>query len=91
MLKIQRMHEQTIIDTVRKFIVDNFLFGVDDPEIDNDTSFLESGLVDSTGILELVAFIEEHFQITVEIEEMLPENLDSLSKIAGFLETKATS
>ena len=72
---------------VRNFIVENFLFGEDD-HLKDDTSFLEEGIVDSTGILELVAFIEETFAITIEDEELIPENLDSLASISRYLEKK---
>jgi acyl carrier protein len=75
------------LDVVRRFVVENFLYG-EDGDLRDDTSFLEEGIVDSTGVLELVAFLEEHFGITVEDEEVVPENLDSLQNIARFLSTK---
>jgi len=73
--------------TIRKFIIENFLFG-EDEQLKEDTSFLESGIVDSTGILELVAFLEETFGITVEDEELIPENLDSIANVLQYLEKK---
>ena len=72
---------------VRNFVVENFLFGEDD-HLKEDTSFLESGIVDSTGILELVAFLEETFNIKLEDDELIPENLDSICNVAGYLERK---
>lgn len=72
---------------VRTYIVENFLFG-DDTELEDDTSFLDSGMIDSTGILEVVSFLEEAFSITVLDHELVPENLDSISNIAGFLGRK---
>ena len=77
----------TVRDRVRGFIVDNFLFGEDRP-FGEEESFLESGLIDSTGILELIRFLEETFSLAVEDEEMVPENLDSLSNIARYVERK---
>ena len=74
-------------DQVRGFIVNNFLFGEDRPFAE-DESFLETGLIDSTGILELIRFIEDTFSFSVEDEEMIPENLDSLSNIARYVERK---
>ena len=75
------------IETVRKFVIENFLFG-DGDILNDDTSFLENGVIDSTGILELVFFLEETFGIKVEDDELLPENLDTLKNIEAFLEKK---
>lgn len=75
---------------IRDFIVENFLFG-DDGQLRDETSFLESGIVDSTGILELVSFLEERFEIKIEDEELVPENLDSLSNVAIYVEKKLGS
>ena len=60
----------------------------DDARLEDDTPFLEQGIVDSTGFLELVLFLEETFDIKVEDAEMIPENLDSLNRIEDFLEGK---
>lgn len=72
---------------VREFIVENFLFG-DGEALRQDTSFMEEGIIDSTGILELVFFLEESFGINVEDHELVPENMDSLDSIAGFIDRK---
>ncbi len=72
---------------VKEFIIENFLFG-DDENLTEDTSFLESGIIDSTGILELVNFLEESFEITIEEEELIPENLNSLKNINQYLRRK---
>ena len=80
------------IDTkqrIRKFIIENFLFDEDD-SLKEDTSFLESGIIDSTGILELVMFIEETYGISVEDDEIIPENLDSISNVVAYVNRKAT-
>jgi len=73
--------------SIRHFIIDNFLFG-DDTGLDDQTSLLMNGIVDSMGILELVHFISEEFQVTVANEELLPENLDSIDNIARYLSHK---
>jgi acyl carrier protein len=76
-------HKQTI----REFVVENFLFG-EANGLKDETSFLEEGIIDSTGILELVTYLEDEFSITVEDEELIPENLDSISNVASYLERK---
>lgn len=73
--------------TVREFVVENFLFGEGD-SLHDDSSFSEEGIIDSTGILELVTFLEERFAISVEDEELIPENLDSLINIEIYLKGK---
>ncbi|AJE03468.1 acyl carrier protein [Geobacter pickeringii] len=77
-------------ETIRQFIVRNFLFG-EERELRPDTSFVEEGLVDSTGILELVAFVENEFGIEVRDEELVPENFDSIANIVAFLNSKGGS
>ena len=72
---------------IRQFIIENFLFE-EDENLKEDTSFLESGIIDSTGILELVSYLEENFRITVEDEELVPENLDSIANVVAYLSKK---
>ena len=74
-------------DKIRTFVVENFLFG-NNENLEDTTSFLEEGIIDSTGVLELVTFIEEEFSITVEDEELIPENLDSICNVTAYLEKK---
>lgn len=74
-------------DKIRQFIVENFLFGQDNG-LKDDASFLDEGIIDSTGILELVSFLEEEFSISVEDEELIPENLDSIMNVVAYLERK---
>lgn len=76
-----------IIQIVRNFIVDNLFFG-EDNGLEENTSFLENSIIDSTGILELVTFLEETFGIEVEDEEMIPENLDSIANVVQYLTKK---
>jgi acyl carrier protein len=73
--------------TIRNFISENFLFG-DDVQLDDDTSFLEAGIIDSTGVLELISFVEETYNIKVDDEEIIPENFDSLKNVSDYLEQK---
>lgn len=75
----------SIEETVIQYILENFLFTSDPSSIKNDTSFLERGIIDSTGILEIVGFIEETFGITVEDSELIPDNLDSINKISAYI------
>ncbi len=77
-------------EKIRAFIVENFLFG-DDNGLKDDTSFLEEGIIDSTGVLELVTYLEEEFEIEVEDEELIPENLDSINNLAVYLEGKSVT
>jgi len=72
---------------IRTFVVENFLFG-NNGDLEDNTSFLEEGIIDSTGVLELVGFIEEEFTITVKDEELIPENLDSINNVTDYLQTK---
>lgn len=74
-------------EQIRIYIVENFLFG-DDSGLDDSVSFLESGMIDSTGILEVISFLEENFSIKVKDEELIPENLDSIQNLVGYLERK---
>lgn len=74
-------------EDIRNFIVENFLFG-EEGGLSNDSSFVKEGIVDSTGILQLVAFIQDRYLIDVEDEELVPENLDSISRVASFIEGK---
>jgi acyl carrier protein len=72
---------------IREFIIENFLFGNADG-LKDDTSFLDEGIIDSTGVLELVTFLEENFDIQVDDEELIPENLDSINNVSAYLERK---
>ena len=78
------------METVRHFVVEKFLFGEDD-KLKEDTSFMEEGIIDSTGILELVLFLEETYGVKIEDEELVPQNMDGLQNIARFLDGKLNS
>jgi acyl carrier protein len=75
------------INIIREFIVDNFLFG-DGSQLHDDSSFLQESIIDSTGIIQIISFLEEEFAIKINDDEILPENLDSLSNISVFLNKK---
>ncbi len=74
--------------TINNFIIENFIIDGNSDRLDHDKSFLESGIIDSTGILELVSFIEEHYNISVEDEELIPGNLDSVNNVVKFIGNK---
>jgi len=80
---------QTIKAQVKAFVIDNFLMGRRAGDLADDTSFLERSILDSTGFLELIAFLEERFGIQVADEEMIPANLDSLNAIDAYVKRKA--
>lgn len=73
---------------IRDYILENYLFTDDASELEDDVSLLEKGVIDSTGIMELVFFLEEEWGIKVDDEEMIPENLDSVNNIVAFVEKK---
>lgn len=75
-------------DRIQKFILENYLFTNDASALGLDDSLLGRGIVDSTGMLEIIMFIEEQLGVTVKDEEMIPENLDSVGRIAAFVESK---
>ena len=72
---------------LRSFVIENYLFGESNGWMD-DTSFMEEGIIDSTGVLELIDFLERTFSITFEDDELIPENLDSLVKVEKYLSIK---
>ena len=72
------------MEKVKEFIVENFLFG-EDENLTEDSSFLNEGIIDSTGILELVDFIETEFSIRVDDEDLIPENFDSLKNLYAYI------
>jgi acyl carrier protein len=75
------------INAVKEFIIENFLFG-EVEQLELDTDFFDKGIIDSTGVIELVSFLEERFNISVDDDELIPENLSSLKRIDLFLGKK---
>jgi acyl carrier protein len=83
----RRLTDMEITAQVRQYITKNFYVSEASPLTD-ETSFLDNGIVDSTGVLEVIGFLEKQFDIRVEDDEMLPDNLDSIGKIAAFVRKK---
>ncbi len=73
---------------LRQYILENFLFSDNPDDLGDDDSFMEKEIIDSTGVLEVIEFLEEEAGIQVEDEEMIPENLDSVNRIVQFVEAK---
>jgi acyl carrier protein len=76
---------------LREFLAANYFLGDDPSQLAGSSSLIEAGLIDSTGVLELVGYLEEKFDIRITNEELLPENLDSIDNIVGFVERKQES
>jgi acyl carrier protein len=77
-------------EQIRTFIAENFLFNPDGFDLSDDASFLDEGVVDSTGTLELVMFVEETFGVDVGDNEIEPENFDSVNKLAAYIARKSS-
>ena len=86
----EAVQSQDAQDRIAAFIVGNFLFGDESGAPAPDQSLLGSGIVDSTGILELIEFLESEFSISVGEDETTPENLDSLAALSGFVARKTS-
>ncbi len=78
----------SIESSIREFILENYLFTDDGTLLENDVSLIDTGVVDSTGILEVIEFIQNEFKIKVEDDEMIPENLDSVNRVVAYLGRK---
>lgn len=87
-MAVERNAVGDIRGQLKRFITGNFMSVGDEEGLTDDASLLEEGILDSTGVLNLVMFIEETFGIVVEDEELVPENLDSVDKILAYLERK---
>lgn len=77
-----------LVPVIRSFVIENFMFGSGGETLQNDDSFVDRGIIDSTGVLELVSFIEETFAISVDDEELVPANLDSIDRVACYVSGK---
>ncbi len=80
-----------IKEKLRTFILENYLFTDDQAALNNDDSFLEKGILDSTGIMEVIFYIEDAFDIKVTDEEMIPENLDSIDHLHAYISGKQSA
>jgi len=79
---------EALQETIRDFILRNYLFTTDTSALGLDDSLMENGIVDSTGMLEIIYFIEEQLGVAMSDDEMIPENLDSVNRIARFVASK---
>jgi acyl carrier protein len=79
---------QDVKKVVRNYILENFLMGDTGTQLEDEHSFLEHHIIDSTGFIELVTFLESTYNIQIKDEEMIPENLDSLANVGRFIESK---
>ena len=79
---------QTLRSELRQFVIDSFLIGDENASLGDAESFMRSGIIDSTGILELTSFLEQKYGVTVEDNEMVPTNLDSIDNLVGYLSRK---
>ena len=73
---------------IKDYIIENFLFGDAEPLKDDAMSLLDNGIIDSTGVMELVAFLEGDLGLSIEDEELVPENLDSVDNLVGYVTRK---
>lgn len=78
-------------DQVRQYIAENLLFSDDGCSLPDDASFLEEGILDSTGVLELVMFVEQGCNIAVRDDEIVPENFDSINRLATYISRKTAA
>jgi acyl carrier protein len=84
----QREQGMSTAQELRTHILQTFLFSDDESLLGNDDSFLDRGIIDSTGVLELVMFLEETYSISVADDELVPENLDSVNRLVAFIKRK---
>lgn len=78
-----------IRNDLRRFIVENLLFSDKEYPFEDDASFLKNGVVDSTGVMELVAYVEKKFGVSVDPKEIVPDNFDSIKNLTGYIRRKA--
>lgn len=76
-------------EQIRKYIAENFLFSSNGFNLDDDESFLEAGVVDSLGVVELVSFVEEKYKISVPDDDIVPDNFDSVDNLAAYIARRA--
>jgi acyl carrier protein len=78
------------VNELREFMATNFLFS-DDFSLGDADSFLDAGILDSTGVLQIILFLEERYQIALDDDEIVPENLDSIQRVKRFVDRKLTA
>ena len=82
------MKTMELRDQIHGFVIENFLFGDAEPLKDDQMSLLDNGIMDSVGVMELVAFLEQDMGLTIDDSELVPENLDSIQNLVGFVTRK---
>lgn len=87
-MPVHNMQHAPMEQRIREFLAANFFLGDNPSALDTSTSLIEAGVIDSTGVLELVGFLEEAFEIRIDDEDLVPENLDSIDNIVRFVERK---
>jgi acyl carrier protein len=75
-------------ESLRAYILETFMFGASPDELDDDVSLLQSGILDSTGVLELILHLEQQHGVSIDATELMPENLDSINRLLAFLARK---
>lgn len=85
------MNAKTVRSELRNFILESYLFTDDQSALNDGDSFLDNRIVDSTGIMEIIHFLEEKYGIRVNDEEMIPENLDSIDNLVKYVDKKNTT
>jgi acyl carrier protein len=75
----------SVASDIRNFVVDRFMFGQGGDQLSDDDSFLQRGVIDSMSVLELIAFIEERWGLKVQDQDLVPDNLDSVNRVASFI------
>ena len=79
-----------IKDELREFIINNYLKGAKNKKLlKDDDSFLEKGIIDSIGVIELASFMQEHYGIKIEVPEIMPENFDTLNSLEKYIKRKS--
>jgi acyl carrier protein len=84
------METMTVRKVIKEFIFENFMMGLNENHLGDTDSFLEKGIIDSTGVLELVAFVEQTFGFEVADDELVPENFDSVAKLESYVQRKVS-
>lgn len=79
---------EQVKQSVKSYILENVLYGAGEDTLSYEDSFLEKGIIDSTGIMEIVIFIEEEYGFSIYDEELIPENLDSINNLSRFIKGK---
>jgi len=73
---------------IKKFIIENYLRGDKDVRLSDDDSFLEKGIIDSIGVIELTSFIQNEYRIKIEVTEIVPENFDTINNLERYIKRK---